>query len=269
MLLATLAVLLLVLPTCGVADGLFYRPLAAPPPDPARSGMADAEAVTFAAPDGPQLHGLWAPARGTARGTVVYCHGNRGHLQQHAGLVAWLPARGYQLLVFDYRGYGASDGAPDRAGTAADTLAAVDFALARDPRRVVLFGHSLGGALAIWAAGERPAVRGVIAESTFPYYRAVARCTAPVLGWLVPWLISRGFEPEDALERIPPRPLLVIHGTADRITPLHLGQELFERARQPKYLWVVEGGGHRSPWVQQGQAFEQELCGFLAEALRD
>ncbi len=267
--LGALALLLAVLPTCGVADPLFYRPTVAPRPDPAATEVPGAEAVTLQAPGGPRLSGLWLPARGPARGTVVYCHGNRGHLLQHLPFVRWLPGLGYQVLLFDYRGYGASEGAADRPGTVADTLAAVDFALGRDPDRTVLFGHSLGGALAIWAGGERPAVRAVIAESTFPSYRQAACCTVPALGFCVPLLVSPGFDPLDALPRLPPRPLLVIHGTADRITPLELGQELHARAAEPKHLWVIEGAGHRSDSVRNEGRFAQQIGAFLASVLSD
>lgn len=262
-----LVALLVLLPaSCGIADGFFYRPDSELHATPATYGL-DVEAVSFAAPGGPRLHGWWVPAPAPATGTVVYCHGNHRNLTWHARFVAWLPRRGFNLLVFDYRGYGQSDGSPSRAGTVADTLAAIDFALQRDPERTVLFGHSLGGAVGIVAAAERPAVRAVAVESSFPSYRAAARCSMPALAFLVPWLVSDGFDPEDALPRIPPRPLLVIHGSEDRITPLELGTALHEAAREPKQLRVAHGCAHESPWVAEGRAFEDDLCRFFAAAL--
>src|SRR5690606_32428358 len=149
-----------------------------------------------------------------------------------------------------------SEGTADRPGTVADGIAALDQALARDPSRTVVFGHSLGGAIAIAAAAERPAVRAIAAESTFPSYRAAARCTAPALGFLVPLLVSAGHDPIDALRRGRPRPLLVIHGSDDRITPLQLAHELFAAAPEPKRLCIVEGAGHLTPWVLENDAFE-------------
>ena len=171
--------LLLLLPGC--ADGLFYRPGSDRIPAVAELGFA-AEDVTFTAGDGTVLHGWWLPANGTHAGTVVYCHGNTGNLARHVGWVSWLPAQGYDVLVFDYRGYGNSAGEPSRSGTVADAIAAIDFALARDPERTVVYGHSLGGAIALCAVAARPAVCGVVAEGTFPSYREVARSRVPLLG---------------------------------------------------------------------------------------
>lgn len=251
----------------GCADGWFYRPGGPAVPDASTLGIA-AEDLDFAAPDGPALHGWWLPARGEPLGTVVYCHGNKGNVGQHLTWVRWLPARGFNVLLFDYRGYGRSAGEPSRAGTIADAVAALDVALARDPDRVVVYGHSLGGAIGIRAAAERPAVRAVVAEGTFPSYRAVARAQVPLLGVLLQFLVSSGEDPEDVLDRIPPRPLLVVHGSEDGIVPLYLGEALFERAQEPKTLYVAEGSGHRSPLAREGAAFEQRLVDFFTTALR-
>lgn len=254
---------LLVIASC--ADGWFYRPGDALVPAVSTLDLA-AEDVTFAAADGTQLHGWWLPAEGAARGTVVYCHGNKGNVGQHLTWVRWLPARGFHVLLFDYRGYGRSSGSPDRAGTVADAVAALDFALARDPDGVFVYGHSLGGAIGIRAAAERPAVRAVVAEGTFPSYRAAARAQVPLLGVVLQLLVSNGEDPEDVLDRIAPRPLLVVHGSEDRIVPLHLGEELFERAHEPKTLYVAAGSGHRSPLAREGAAFEQRLVDFFTAA---
>ncbi len=265
-LLATLLVVV-VMGACS-ADGLFYYPGEAIHATPDQYGLT-VEEVHFRARDGTRLHGWWAPATDIAepRGTVVYCHGNHGNITDHVGAVAWLPRRGFNLLLFDYRGYGQSEGEVTRAGTVADTVAAVDFALARDPGRVVVFGHSLGGAVAIPAAAARPQVKAVVVEATFPSYRAAARAAAPALSCLVSWLVSDGFDPEDALGDLPPRPLLVIHGTHDQIVPFRLGKELYDLAREPKTFYPVEGGRHVTPWVVEGERFELTLCGFFQAAL--
>ena len=198
---------------------------------------------------------------------MVFCHGNARNLTWHVRYVAWLAERGFDVLVFDYRGYGASDGEPTRSGVVRDAVAAIDFALAREPERTVVFGHSLGGAIALSAVARRPAVRAVVAENTFPSYREVASATVPWLSWLVPWLVSEGEDPVEALPHIPPRPLLVIHGTADRIVPYELGASLFEAALEPKRLHRVEGADHFTPWVYEGEAFEAMLTEFFDEAI--
>ena len=144
--------------------------------------------------------------------------------------MSWLPARGFNLLLFDYRGFGRSEGEVTRAGTVADAVAAIDVALERDPKRTVVFGHSLGGAIGIVAAARRPRVRAIAVESTFPSYRAAARCSSSLLSLLVPLLVSTGEDPIAALPHLPPRPLLVIHGTADSITPFEQALVEFFRA---------------------------------------
>ena len=261
-----LAAVLVVIMLRWLGDGLFYHPDSEVYGTPADYGPS-VEEVSFAAPGGPRLHAWWMPAKGRALGTVVYCHGNAANLTRHARYVSWLPARGYSVLLFDYRGYGESAGSVTRAGTIADATAAIDFALSRDPDRVVVFGHSLGGAVGLRAAADRPAVRGVIAESTFSNYREIARAKTPWLSWLVPLVISAGYDPDAVLHQLAPAPVLVIHGGRDHIVPIALGQQLYERASEPKELWVVPEAAHASPWTVRRDEFERRLEAFLAKAL--
>lgn len=246
-------------------DRWFFRPDSQTWGTPADYGL-DVETVHFQAPGGPRLHGWWIAAIGAARGTVVYCHGNHGNLTHHARFIRWLPARGYNVLIFDYRGYGESAGHITRRGAIDDAIAAIDFALARDPHRTCLFGHSLGGAIGIGAATRRPAVRAVIAESTFLSYRAAARGTVPALAFLVPWLVSAGDDPHDALRELR-RPLLVLHGADDRIVPAPLAAELFAAAGEPKRLHVFPDCGHETAWTTLGDAFAAEVTDFLDQAI--
>ncbi|MGK0202237.1 MAG: fermentation-respiration switch protein FrsA (DUF1100 family) [Planctomycetota bacterium] len=223
--------------------------------------------VTFHAPNGPQLHGWWLAPHGKHRGTVVYCHGNAANLTLHARYAEWMPKQGFAVLVFDYRGYGKSEGSPTRDGTIADALAAVDYALARDPNRTIVFGHSLGGAIAIVAGAQRQAVRAVVAESTFPSYRAIAAASAPALDILVPLFVSEGQDPITYLPVLTPRPLLVIHGEDDHIVPVALGKKLFEAASEPKQLWIVPGSRHFTPWLHVPEEFERRVDAFFTKAL--
>ena len=265
---STLVVVLLFGLLACCADGLFYHPNATVYATAAAYGP-DVEEVSFAAPDGPRQHGWWMSADGDSRGTVVYCHGNAANLTLHARYVAWLPSRGYDVLLFDYRGYGKSEGSVTRAGTVADAVAAIDFALARDPDRVVVFGHSLGGAVRLRAAAERPAVRGVVAESTFSNYREIAAIKVPWISWLVPFVVSAGSDPDEVLDALPPAPVFVIHGERDHIVPVEVGERLFERAREPKLLWKVPEARHMSPWALRSrrQEFERRFEEFFAQAL--
>lgn len=249
-----------------VADSLFYWPDGRTYATADEYGL-DAEVVHFAANGGPRLHGWWVPATSPARGTVVYCHGNHANITHHARFVSWLPARGFNLLIFDYRGFGESEGIMSREGAVTDAVAAIDFALERDPERTFVFGHSLGSALGLVAASRRPAVRAIIAESTFPSYRDAARCIAIALGPLVSLMVSKGEDPIDAVGAVSPRPLLVIAGGVDKITPPELGRSLFDAACEPKQWRLFAASAHATPWVLEADRFEVEVCAFFDDAL--
>jgi len=249
-----------------IGDGWFYFPN-----DRVYAEMASyapkVEEVTFAAPDGPALNGWWLEAQGEQKGTVVYCHGNAANVTLHTRYVAWLSERGYAVFVFDYRGFGKSEGSVSRAGTVDDAVAAIDVALRRDPERTIVFGHSLGGAVGVAAAARRKAVRGVIAESTFSNYREIARSKAPALQALVPLFVSDGHDPDKVLDQLAPAPLLVIHGERDHIVPVAFGQRLFEQASEPKELWLVPEAAHFSPWTVRREEFERRFDAFFQRAL--
>ncbi|MCH8964027.1 MAG: alpha/beta fold hydrolase, partial [Planctomycetes bacterium] len=134
-------------------DSQFYRPSSEQYDNPENHGLRY-DAVEFVTLDGVRLSAWWFPADGSARGTVIHFHGNAGNITGHFVQTAWLPAAGYHVLCFDYRGFGGSEGTVTRTGTILDAHAAIDYVLARedaDPMRILLFGQSLGGAVAIVA----------------------------------------------------------------------------------------------------------------------
>lgn len=249
-----------------LADRLFFFPDDRIRGTPEDYGV-EAEVVRFSAPDGPELHGWWLRPEGEHRGTVVYCHGNAGNVTLHARHVAWLPAKGFAVLVFDYRGYGKSEGEVTRAGAVDDAVAAIDFALARDPERTVVFGHSLGGAIGVTATARRDAVRAVVAESTFANYREIACSMAPPFCSFVGLFVSKGQDPDAVLDQLPPRPIFVIHGDEDQTVSVDLGRALYERASEPKQLWIVPGGKHLSPWHLVPDEFERRVVEFFTTAI--
>lgn len=210
------------------------------------------EEVWFTARDGTRLHGWFLPAAGPARGTVVHFHGNAQNLTGHVPLVSWLPAAGYHVLTFDYRGYGRSDGAPSREGLFQDAQAALGWARSRrgvDPTRLLVLGQSLGGAVALAALGEGGAagVRGIAVEGTFADYEEMAHAASGgcPLTWPFVWLLVSGaHEPVDSLERLEGIPLLVIHGDADAVVPLEQGRAVYAAAPGPRQLLQAVGGGH-------------------------
>ena len=143
--------------------------------DPSPYGV-EVEDEWFESEDGTRLHGWWMPYK-RARGTVIYCHGNSGNITNRIGVFRYLRRLKLNVFAFDYRGYGRSDGKPSEAGVFADARAAyghITGAKNEDPRRILLFGHSLGGAIAIDCATHCE-VAGLVAQSTFTSLKDMAR----------------------------------------------------------------------------------------------
>jgi len=234
------------------------------------------EEVRFRSEDGTELHGwLLKPGEDrTAVGTVVHFHGNARNLTAHVGLVDWLAGRGFNVFLFDYRGYGKSDGRPKRSGVIADSRAALTYIRGRediDSDRLLVLGQSLGGACALAALGEgsTEGVRAVAIDSSFLSYRNVANSvlggtflTKPLV-WLT---VTSDHDPEDSLAELEGIPLLFIHGDADGLVRISNGLELFEAAPEPKRFLKVPGARHLH--AIEGPTKDQ-LVEFFSEALKD
>lgn len=235
--------------------GAFFHPHRVLVQTPDRVGLRY-ESVTLRAADGVDLVAWFLPATGRPRATVLFLHGNAENISTHFLNVAWMPAEGFNVLALDYRGYGASGGTPSLRGVQLDIDAALTALRARpdvDSRRIVLFGQSLGGALAIHYAArgsQRDALRAVIADSAFADYRMIAseKLAASALTWPFQWLpvlvVDNDYSPLAAVGTVSPLPLLLIHGDADAVVPPHHAQRLYAAARLPKELWLLPATGH-------------------------
>jgi fermentation-respiration switch protein FrsA (DUF1100 family) len=203
------------------------------------------EDVWFRAQDGTRLHGWYCPCE-NARAVVLYAHGNAGNLSHRSPRMKHLQKDlRVAALVFDYRGYGRSEGTPTVAGILQDARAARKCLAGRagvGESRVVLLGESLGGAVAADLAGTDGA-RGLILESTFSSLKDVAAHHFPKLAWLV------HADKLDSVTRIGryAGPVLQCHGDADRTIPYALGRKLFEAAPGAKQFVRMEGGDHNDP----------------------
>ena len=284
MLVATVLLVVLAIGGCGSANRMFYWPNRQQYNDPAREGVTY-ENVTFAAEDGTRLHGWFIPAQpGPPRATVIYFHGNAQNLTAHYEFVAWLPREGYNAFIFDYRGYGQSEGQVTREGTFLDSVAALEYIRGRDDvdaGRLLAFGQSLGGACLLAALGETDPrqVRCVALESTFYSYQGVARAhlAASWLTWLLQplswWLVTDDHSPSRSLDRMAGVPMLVMHGDADDIVPFSQGRKLFNRAPEPKRFIHVPGGTHCEGTGGYASAdrtrYRRQLLDFFDECLDD
>lgn len=256
-------------------DSYFYYPSRSIVYTPATWGL-EFHNAEFNASDGVRLTGWFIPAVGPPRGTVIHFHGNAENMSTHVSFVTWLPPRGYNLFTFDYRGYGRSEGHPTRAGTIRDGLAAVDHVLARpdvDPNRVFIFGQSLGGAIAVVVAAQRPSIRAVCLDSPFSSYRRIGTLHlkqilltewgASAMAWS---LLSGSYEPVDFVWRISPRPVLIIAGGRDEICFPELARELFDAARDPKEFWLVPEAAHTQAIDLLGRQAEDRIIQFFQSA---
>ena len=233
--------------------------------DPAPFGL-QASDVWFQASDGVELHGWWI-RHPKARGTVLYCHGNSGSIAQRIGIFRNLRRLRVNVLAFDYRGYGRSAGAPSEAGLYLDVRAAYDHlvgVLDQPPETVLIFGHSLGGAVAIDCAGDRKAA-GLIVQSSFTDIRAAARAALPA--WPLHLVTRPQFRSIDKVGSLE-LPKLFIHGKADETVPFALGKLLFEAAAEPKELYAVPRAGHNDLHRHGGLRYLSYLSRFRSRCLK-
>lgn len=255
----------------------FFQPERALIQTPERAGLRY-ETVKLRAADGVELLTWFLPARRTPQATVLFLHGNAENISTHFFNVAWMPGEGFNVLALDYRGYGGSGGTPSLAGVQLDIDAALEALLERpdvDRRRIVLFGQSLGGALAIHYAArgkQRGALRAVIADSAFADYRAIVKekLAGFFLTWPFQWLpaltVDNDYAPLASVRAVSPLPLLLVHGERDGIVPVHHSKRLYDAATEPKELWLVPEAGH----VQSvgDPALRRRLTEFILRAVQ-
>jgi fermentation-respiration switch protein FrsA (DUF1100 family) len=207
---------------------------------PAQAGLPQAEEVTLQSDDGERLIAWYVPAR-EAKKLVLYFQGNAGGLNLRADRFYWLTTDGTGLLALRYRGYGGSTGTPTEDGLIRDARAANAFVSARIPaNRIVLFGESLGSAVAVALAAERP-VAGVILDAPFTSAVEVGASAYPFAP--VRWLMKDTWHTDERITRIS-APLLVLHGEQDRVVPIRFGEQLFALANEPKRMVRFPQGGH-------------------------
>jgi len=215
----------------------------------------------FESEDGVRLHGWWIP-RPEAKTTVLYCHGNSGSLGLGFRVLRHIAPLNANLFVFDYRGYGRREGKPSELGLFKDARAAFQHltdSIDQDPETIVLFGHSLGGAVAIDAALELPAA-GLVVQASFTDVRGMARVLFPRLP--MHWLARNQFRSIDKVPQIS-MPKLFIHGGRDDTIPFEMGRQLFDAAEEEKQFLGIERGGHNNLHLRGGEEYLDTLQRFL------
>jgi dipeptidyl aminopeptidase/acylaminoacyl peptidase len=278
--------LTLVAPIVGETIATFPPPFPKGSSDPLADMGLEYEEVTFPTTDGLALRGWFFPAASPDAPAMIYAPATSHDQRSGLSLLPSFHGAGYHVLLFSYRGHALSDG---RKGSftygeaeSRDVDAAVQFlAGAKGIRRIGLVGHSVGAASAILSAARNPQIGAVVAVAPFNCVTEVWQTSRPflvpsfVLDWAL-WVAekTRGFDREEVcplqvVERIAPRPLLVIHGTDDRRITEEQVRELFAAAEEPKSLWLVEGAGHngiRSPMLD---VLSKDVISFLNSAWQE
>lgn len=231
------------------------------------------ESARFPSSDGTPLTGWWLPANEPSKGTVIHFHGNAQNMSTHVRFADWLPAEGYNLFVFDYRGYGMSGGVPTRRGLTADGVAALEWVASRpevDSDSLFVWGQSLGGTVALQAlARSEIPVRAVLIDSTFYSHTRVAAEKLRELPWFLSWirlmrplLFTPGHDAYSALKTLD-HPVSFLHGELDPVIPYHHSLLLYETARNPRHLWIIPNAGHCDAVLRHPDIVRPKILGFF------
>ena len=238
-----------------------------PPPDLPHGTAEDAY---FTTEDGVTVHGWYVTAHDAPEGSravVVHFHGNAGNILDRADHVDALAARGVDVFILSYRGYGKSEGEPSEAGLYEDAEATYAYLVGErgiEPSRVVPYGQSLGSAVAVELATRHPVGR-LILESPFTSAPELGRRFYPFLPDFIFDRLEHRFDSLSKIGRVR-APLLVIHGEQDEIVPVEMGRRLYEAAPEPKEWYAIPHAGHNdTPWVG-GDAYYDRIAAFARRA---
>ncbi len=265
-------ILLLLLTAC---TNLFYQPTNRQffKPEAFKLSYED---LYFRSQDGTKIHGWFFRAPGTPKGTIVQFHGNAENMSSHFLNLAWLVNEGYNLFVWDYRGYWLSEGESNPTGVYEDSLAALDKALelhkSSGGKHFVVFGQSLGGAISLRAVPDfkgKDAITLVVQDSTFSSYEDIAVDKMRSVWLLWPFsplgylLISDKYASEDVFSKIT-WPTLVITGGKDVVMPAKFGKKIYKGiASKQKWYWHVEEAPHISTFHVEGGRYRKEFLDLL------
>ncbi len=219
----------------------------------------------FTTEDGVKLHAWFVPSQHPIA-TLVMSHGNAGNISHRHELLRRLQHAGLNTFIYDYRGYGLSEGKPNEDGVYKDGRAAFDAAVriqGVDSLPIILFGTSLGGAVAVDVALHRRA-DGLILEATFTSAKDMARAVYPFLP--VQFFIRSEFNSIEKIQKIH-LPLLVMHGERDAIVPKSLGKQLYFAANNPKAFHEIPGADHNDTFIVGGDLYLEWIRNY-AQSLR-
>ena len=243
------------------------------------------EEVWFNSRDGIRLHGWFIPAN-EAKATIILGHGHASSKEPWLDIAQFLWQSGYAVFMFDFRGHGRSGdaGVSISYQERMDVHGAVDYLLGRGETRLGMYGFSMGAAIGIIATAENPHIKALIADSSFAYLGSSVTARIQLMqAWVPTWLarllaaftvrtVANHFgyhhklaDPITFVGDIAPRPIFILHGELDDITPLQNAYQLYEAAREPKELWIQMGLGHSCGFGELGAPYRERILEFLAK----
>jgi len=238
------------------------------------------ESVDFPSTDGTMLYGWFVPAQygdEDSLGTVIFMHGNAANITEHWHFANWLPQAGYNVFIFDYRGYGRSEQvAPTFKGVYEDSVSAINYVRSRtdiDTKKLLVMGQSLGGTNAIGAVGSsrtagdtKNGICGMLIDSTFYSYPEIANDKLPYAGLLV----NDDYSAYHHVQALSPIPLLFMHGSADVVIPMKHSERLYELAHEPKELIIAPDVEHIMALSSStGNTYQDKVLAFFAQAIQN
>ena len=259
-----LGTLLLPSPVCAALEHMFlYFPDRQIIMTPATMRL-EFEDVYFSAADGTKLHGWYLPGE-VGQPLVVFCHGNAGNISHRVDNLRLLREQGLAVFIFDYRGYGQSDGKASEQGTYSDMRGALNWLNEKGwtTDRMIYFGRSVGAGIALQLAIEEPPA-GLILESPFTSIRAMGQHHYPLLWLLAGWALEARYDNMAKIGQLKTA-LLIFHGDRDEIIPQQMGRELFEQAPQPKRFYSIPRAGHNDTYDVGGEQYWQQWKNFVGE----
>lgn len=214
--------------------------------------------------DGVKINAWFVPFEKSRR-TLLWFHGNGGNIGNRVDLLSLLHQKlKSNILIIDYRGYGLSEGEISEEGTRTDARAAYDYLLSRkdiNPQEIVLFGRSLGAAVAIDLAADLKH-GALILEAPFTSIKAMAKKTFPFLPTGI--ILKTRYDSISKIKSIR-LPLLILHGNRDQVVPFAQGQTLFEAANAPKTFYTIQGAGHNDSYIVGGKGYFEALQRFIVD----
>lgn len=215
-----------------------------------------------------RIHGWWLPTVSETTGSLLYLHGNGENISANLEKAQVFHQLGFSVLLIDYRGYGRSEGNfPSEAKVYQDVQVAGDYLLKHrgiSPQDIFIYGHSLGGAIAIDLAVQNSEFAGLIVEGTFTSMRDMAKYRGKYDFLPLNLLLTQRFDSINKVTKLK-IPLLLIHGTSDQAVPAAMSEALFNQANEPKQLWLVPDADHVNVAVVAGLEYQQKIQEFVEQ----